>query len=525
MTKVKPIQYAKHLVPVALDRTEEQLLEAEAPLFQMNGALVEMIRLNATQAMAEEDATGIKRAVGSLIIKQVNPYRLLEIMLRHCTFACWSEKREKFVAPSSPPLDFAKHYDARGMWNLRVLRGIVEAPTLRRDGTVVAAPGYDQASGLYLDTGGAEFPPVPEHPSAADAAESLAALKDVIKDFPFVDGATRSVMLAAMLTAGCRKSLRTAPAVGFDAPTMSSGKTLLCDVVSLIWTGRAAAAMSVGESEAEFDKRLFAALLKGDPLIMIDNVDRPLKSAEFCKALTSETIQGRVLGLSHNQEANTNITWLMNGNNLVFEGDIRTRVLVSRIDPKMERPGERRFDRDLRAWIPENRGMLVAAALTVLRAFVVAGRPGLDDLAPFGRFEEWSNLVRGALVWLGEPDPYVTHEIIAAQDPKRIRHAALVEAWGEVIGDEQWLTAKELMDLASLADDRTLSNVIAEITPLGSVNVLGKYLTGIADRIIGGRRIRRHAKIGKSTQFRLEAAEEVEQVEGEAGEADNLSLL
>jgi hypothetical protein len=77
------------------------------------------------------------------------------------------------------------------------------------------------------------------------------------------------------------------------------------------------------------------------------------------------------------------------------------------------------------------------------------------------------------------------------------------------------VTARELMELARSAEDRTLTNVIAEITPLSSVGVLGKYLTGIADRIVGGRQICRHAKIGKSTRFRLAAAE------GEAGEPND----
>jgi hypothetical protein len=91
--------------------------------------------------------------------------------------------------------------------------------------------------------------------------------------------------------------------------------------------------------QEEFDKRIFSVLLQGDPLVMIDNVDRPLKSGEFCKALTSETIQGRVLGASVNRQASTAVTWLLNGNNLLFEGDIRTRVLVGRINPRMENPG------------------------------------------------------------------------------------------------------------------------------------------------------------------------------------------
>jgi hypothetical protein len=46
------------------------------------------------------------------------------------------------------------------------------------------------------------------------------------------------------------------------------------------------------------------------------------------------------------------------------------------------------------------------AADTILRAFVCAGRPGLDKLQAFGGFR-LSNL-SGPLVWLGEPDPCIT---------------------------------------------------------------------------------------------------------------------
>src|SRR5690606_23832657 len=186
------------------------------------------------------------------------------------------------------------------------------------------------------------------------------------------------------------------------------GKTLLCDTISMIATGRNSATISQGKSDEEFDKRLFSALLKGDPVLTIDNIERPVSSDEFCTVLTSEEWQCRVLGASVNRTVGTNVLFLLNGNGLTFKGDIRTRVLMCRMDARVEDPGARRFDRDLRTWVPEHRAELVVAALTVLRAFVVAGRPGLDKLTPFGRFEEWSDLVRGALVWLGEPDPCET---------------------------------------------------------------------------------------------------------------------
>jgi hypothetical protein len=95
-----------------------------------------------------------------------------------------------------------------------------------------------------------------------------------------------------MLTAVCRKMLRTAPLHGFTAPTMGTGKSLIADVVAMIATGREAPVMSQGSSEEEDEKRLLSVLMQGDPVVVIDNVTRPVTGDALCSILTSET--GRV---------------------------------------------------------------------------------------------------------------------------------------------------------------------------------------------------------------------------------------
>jgi hypothetical protein len=51
--------------------------------------------------------------------------------------------------------------------NLRLLHGITHTPMVRADGSVLAEPGYDTATGfLHLPT--VDVPPVPERPRAAD---------------------------------------------------------------------------------------------------------------------------------------------------------------------------------------------------------------------------------------------------------------------------------------------------------------------------------------------------------------------
>ncbi|WP_457939827.1 hypothetical protein [Mesorhizobium sp. 10J20-29] len=517
------VKYSRPELPRCLNETEAELRRSVAPIWQMRGRLVEMIRLD-----ADDESEGVKRHAGALQIHVLNDHRLLELMLGSVKFASWNERRKVWVR-SAPPLEFSRHYNARGAWGLRVLRGIVEAPTMRPDGTILSQPGFDDLTGIYLDTGGVEFPPIPDQPTRSQALAALGKLKDVIKDFPFVlddqndpleESAYRSVALSAILTAVSRKALRTAPGHGFDATSMATGKTLLCDTISMIATGRPASTISQGKNEEEFNKRLFSILLQGDPVITIDNIEQPVRSDEFCTVLTSETWQCRVLGISGNRTVMTNVLFLLNGNGLTFEGDIRTRVLICRMDSRVEDPGARRFDRDLREWVPQHRAELVVAALTALRAFVVAGRPGLDKLPAFGRFEDWSDLVRGALVWLGEPDPCATRQDIDAHDPEREALSALHRAWRDVIGAKNLVTAKALIEAASpdllenVADNdqkaaaaERLRDALEGISPrYSNPKVLGTYLSKYVGRIVDGYCIREHAILGKSKEYLLDIA-------------------
>lgn len=506
-------------LPQNLDEAEHALLQGDAPVYQMKGSLVQIVRLDQQEIGA--DGGGIRRDPGALVIRLIRPQRMVELMLTVADFYRYNERKGAWVA-SAPTPGFASSLEGRGEWRLRVLKGIIEAPTLRPDGSILSEPGYDIATQVYLDTGGVAFPDIPDSPSREDAVVALNLLKDVIKDFPFVPdeggsvgdpSASRSVALSAMLTGVCRKALRTAPAHAIDATSMATGKTLLCDVIAMIATGRSAAAISQGQTREEFNKRLFSVLLQGDPVVVIDNIDQEVSSDEFCSVLTAPEWQNRVLGESETRTVPTNVLFLPNGNNIRFKGDMITRVIACRMDAGIEDPGSRRFDRDLRVYVPENRPRLVAAALTVLRAFIVAGRPGLEEVTPFARFEDWSNLVRGALVWLGEPDPLTTREAIVAIDPERENLAALLRAWEKVIGFDRWVTAKEVIDAARGGFDRTaedgkadLAEALDAISPHHDITPisLGKYLVQFDGRIVDGVSIRRHVVNGKSTRFRLE---------------------
>ncbi|MCG7754948.1 hypothetical protein, partial [Flavihumibacter cheonanensis] len=91
---------------------------------------------------------------------------------------------------------------------------------------------------------------------------------------------------------------------------------------------------------------------------------------------TATEWSGRILGLSKTVSAPLTPTWFVTGNNISFVGDTCRRVLPIRLDPRVERPEEREFRHpDLLHFISQERPRLLVAALTVLRGFVLAGRP------------------------------------------------------------------------------------------------------------------------------------------------------
>jgi hypothetical protein len=484
------------LLPQVIRQSEAAILKdpKHQPVFQRGGHLVRLAR----------DATiddGIARPKGALTIAEVDAQWLRLRMMQASEFYKYDARAKKEL-PKDLPLDYAIALLSSAQWSFPVLTGTVEAPTMRPDGTILDIPGYDAKTGLHFDPGSMVFPPIPENPGEEDARKALGVLKDVLREFPFVVeennpevSPSRSVVLAAIMTSLVRRILRTAPLTIFDAPTRASGKTLLSDIVSYIAIGRTAPAMTWTGSEEENRKRLHAALITGELLVQIDNISAPLQGDALCAILTQEFYSDRWLGHSKLVTVPTCCNFMATGNNINVVGDLCTRSLSARLDPQMEHPEERTFERpNLRAYVLEHRAEIVCAALTMMRAYVVAGRPKPRDMKPYGRFEEWSNLVRSTLIWLGEPDPCASAKLIMAADPEVEGLADVLDTWKVLFGGAP-KTSPEVIRTATEAAGQSLRDAL-EAVLVGKelkARTLTAWLRKIADRVVGdpGLRIRR----------------------------------
>src|SRR5262249_24420470 len=147
------------------------------------------------------------------------------------------------------------------------------------------------------------------------------------------------------------------------------------------------------ETDEEAKKTALAVLVEGDPVVLIDNVERPLSGDWLCSILTAEIYRQRVLGRTEMISVPTRTLTLAPGDHIQVVGDLPSRTLLCRIDAKMERPGERVFREDLRRVMMARRPELVAAGLTLMRAFIATEQRTEDFVRQWGRFEGWSEMV------------------------------------------------------------------------------------------------------------------------------------
>lgn len=120
-----------------------------APIvFQRGGRLVHIARQ--APATARQKAAGVR----DRLIAPVTLPLLRELL---STAAIWRSQRVRkggdddgwVVVP--PPRQIAEAILARNEWDFPVLTGVISAPTLRPDFSVLDQSGYDPRTGLYVD--------------------------------------------------------------------------------------------------------------------------------------------------------------------------------------------------------------------------------------------------------------------------------------------------------------------------------------------------------------------------------------
>jgi hypothetical protein len=432
----------------------------------------DIVRINKNLKPEEltAEANRIERKRGSLVVREVDANFMFLRLSQAAAFymvekkmgrpkkaeeGAQPEAKEKptYRAIGCPPDLVRAMMAAETLWDFDWLEGIIEAPTMDLGGTVLDKPGYDKASGLYYDPRNVPaMPKVKELPTAEDALAALAVIHDVLDEFAFEQdgGVSHSVAVSAILAACVRRVLPICPVILIDAPKQSNGKTLLADLIATIPTCRGAGATQWPNELAEQRKTITSILMAGDLVVNFDNVTASIGGPAICAVTTAQaSYKDRILGRTEMAELPTGTLWLFTGNNMTVKDDMASRAVRIRLDAKCENPKDRVFKRkDLLGYVRERRGLLIHAALTIMKAYIVAGRPLVDvngkSFTVPGRFNAFGEVVAAPLVWLGQPDPLKSQEGVVEDDPVREAQQTILGLWKEHHGFNKWLTAKEL---------------------------------------------------------------------------------
>jgi putative DNA primase/helicase len=396
------------------------------------------------------------------------------------------------LVPAYPPPVLLKNVLATPDPALPVLTGIVTAPVFGNDGTLITEPGYHPTTRLlYEPAQNFALPPIPEQPTPQEiaAARSL-LLDDLLGEFPFVSEEERAHALALLLLPFVRPMISgPTPLHMVEKPAPGTGATLMVDAISIVATGTSASVMVEGRDEDEWRKRLTAKLREIPSILLIDNLRRQLDASSVAAALTAPYWEDRVLGKSEMTRFPIRCVWIATGNNPQFSNEIARRMVRIRLDPHEDQPWLRKGFRhpNLLAWVWQNRARLVAACLTLGRAWTAAGMPRHDET--IGSFEGWAQVMGGILEVARVPGFLGNlKEMYEKADAEGGVWRGFVGQWWDRFGTQQVSTA----DLYELALQSSIP--LAKGDEHAKRTSLGRALSRIRDRTYttGGRRLRVH---------------------------------
>lgn len=521
------IQYNKG----ELIRCFNELQDALFPVvYQRDGKLVQIIRIS-----KHKKKGAMVRQAGSTIIDLLTLPTCKFLADKLVNWEVWDSNANDYKLSNAPKIVIETLLAGMTDWRFRVLTGMVNCPVMRPDGSILEKPGYDDDTGLFADFDKGQFPKIELDTSKIEglgetdknnkllviAQDAWAIIKDALSEFPFKDGdedgngPNKSVAIAAILTAVMRQCVPFAPLFAFSAPTPGTGKSALADLVAIIATGLAAAAVNFSPDKVEMDKALFSILLEGAPVVLVDNIVGEINSPTWNIILSQGELQGRILGVSKMAKVSTNALWLATGNNMQLVGDMTRRSLFCELDSGMERPAERKFNRNIYEWAKANRGELVKGALTILQAYQIAGRPCQDQLKPMNGYDEWSAIVRGPIVWLGFADPIETQKMIEAYDPQKAAVASVFSALWERFGKKPF-EVREIVNpsMQVLDDEKAKIDRLKEAlddaigNPRGFTSrAVGKWFAKNKNTIVNGFQLFSRGKIAKIETWQIRQIE------------------
>lgn len=490
--------------PETIRVLKQELAQGLLPdTYVSGGALVHMEAVSGglTTAADEDSPLPVSASV-------VNPPGLAGLLAEHARIVRTRVRKndqgdpEPYDEEVTPPREILSSVLAGKTWpGVPVLRGVIGAPVLRRDGTLLQHPGYDPATGFYLASKVA-LPHVPDAPTPEQVTDARRFLLDrFLADFPWASAADRANYVALLATPILRQFTRClTPFALIDATMPSSGKTILTAGPGMLYGQRV---MPWAYSDDELRKSITAVFAEQVGVVVWDNLAEGtvIDSAVLAQLVTTGTWSDRQLGASRNIATINDRLWMATGNNLQVGGDMASRTVRVHLDPDMPRPELR--DQTgfgiphLDQWIttPANQLTVLWHLLVLVLDWTRHGAPRAHGLS-MRQFTPWAQYLGGFLAH-HDIDGFLTNAAdVRAIDEDEQRWSAFLACWHDRHADHA-MTAADLrrdaepMQLGSDLNDPWDGQFITTTAGrLPNPLQLGRLLTGQAGHWRGNHVIR-----------------------------------
>jgi len=444
-------------------------------------------------------------------------YPVTEPWLRNRLDTCVCFKKEKvtndgteYLTKDCPGEIPKRILAAVGEWPFFELDKIVDLPVMREDGSILGEPGYDPGTKLILLSGTCHevMEKVPENPTNDDVKKALERIWAPFQLFPFKDPIDIGVFLSVILTIPVRSSLTKAPGCLFRAPVYGSGKSKLAESIGEM-TNKPYALLPWPNYQEEQRKATTAELRRGPEVLIFDNLIGTWSSPDLAKIFTTGLHSDRILGKTEMVDFKIRSMIMGTGNNVTVDGDLARRIMPCELDPQAERPDKLEFPFDPVYETRNNVLQMRADVLTVLRAFIKAGRPR-NTKDSFGSFEQWDGLVRQAVCWIAKNkffpvdigDPYESINSNFQEDPGTKKLRAFLYNFYKKFQDNPFtvrevVAASAPMDAGFQSSDgyEEIDNCYAILWDIAgqgktlNTRMLGKWLSKNTNRIIDDMKI------------------------------------
>jgi putative DNA primase/helicase len=490
-------------LPRIVEETERALIASGMPIFTRAGALVCPVIEHVPAANGGQTVTAR--------LREFKSDSFIEWVAKAAIYQRYNQRRKAW-GDVDPPVQVVQMLLGREhSWSFPRVAGVITTPTLRADGSLLDAPGYDARTELFLSPN-VSLPPMPARPSKDEARAALDLLKSLLVEFSFQQKQLdQAVALSGILTALLRGSLPAAPIYLVRASTPGTGKSYLVDVIAAIATGQVCPVISASSNSEESEKRIGAVLLSGSPIVSLDNLTHDLGSEILCQVSERPVVRIRVLGRSEMPNCECHTAMFATGNNVSFKGDMVRRGLLCNLETLQERPELREFKQDALARASADRATYVAAALTIVRAYLVAGAPSV--CGAYGSYGLWSTMARRPLVWLGEPDPVASLDTIRDEDVELSNIHEFFDLWKDYLRLDTPYTTARLLEIANEQVSPVVSHPLKEFflkvaarrgkeTEI-SPERAGQWMRRISGRVVNELRLVREQGRAHTAIFRL----------------------